>query len=75
MGKITDLMADKVGRFTDLGAVLLEYYRAKSSNGLNTRPWEIEIVNAAFKLGGFTNLVVVFENHCSLCTCWELSEN
>ena len=30
--KLTDLMAAKVGRFTDLGAVLLEYYRAKSSN-------------------------------------------
>ena len=33
--KLTDLMAVKVGRFTDLGAVLVEYYRAKSSNGLN----------------------------------------
>ena len=31
--KLTDLMAVKVGRFTDLGAVLVEYYRAKSSNG------------------------------------------
>ena len=31
--KLTDLMAVKVGRFTDLGAVLVEYYRAKSPNG------------------------------------------
>ena len=31
--KLTDLMAVKVGRFTDLGAVLVEYYRVKSSNG------------------------------------------
>ena len=28
-------MAVKVGRFTDLGADLVEYYRVKSSNGLN----------------------------------------
>ena len=31
--KLTDLMAIKMGRFTNLGAVLVEYYRAKSSNG------------------------------------------
>ena len=31
--KLTDLMAVKVGRFTDLGTVLVENYRAKSSNG------------------------------------------
>ena len=31
--KLADLMAVKVGRFTDLGAVLVENYRAKSSNG------------------------------------------
>ena len=31
--KLTDLMAVKVGRFTDLVAVLVELYRAKSSNG------------------------------------------
>ena len=28
-------MAVKVGRFTDLGAVLVEFYRAESFNGLN----------------------------------------
>ena len=27
--KLTDLMAVKMGRFTDLGAVLVEWYRAK----------------------------------------------
>ena len=46
-------MAVKVGKFTDLGAVLVEWYRAKSSNGIKharfeTRPWEIEFVNTGF---------------------------
>ena len=79
MCKLTDLMAVKVGRFTDLGAVLVEYYRAESSNGLNmqglthvlgTSKWLIR----GHKLGGLNDLVVVFESHCSLCRCRELSE-
>ena len=28
----------------------------------------------AFKVGRFTDLVAVFESHCSLCTCKEVSE-
>ena len=28
----------------------------------------------AFQVEGFTELVAVFESHCSLCTCRELSE-
>ena len=77
--KLTDLMAVKVGRFTDLGAVLVEYYRAKSSKGLNMQGLthvlgKSKLLKRAYKVGGFTDLVAVFESHCSLCTCRELSE-
>ena len=77
--KLTDLMAVKVRRFTDLGAVLFEYYRAKSSEGLNMQGLthilaKSKLLILAFKVGGFTDLVAVFESHCSLCTWRELSK-
>ena len=72
-------MAVKVGRFTDLEAVLVEYYRAESSNGLNMQGLTHVIGKSkwfkrAYKLEGLNDLVVVFESHCSLCRCRELSE-
>ena len=74
--KLTDLMAVKVGRFTDLGAVLVEYYRVKSSNGLNKQGLtqvlgKSKLLLPAFKVGRFTDLVAVFEI-TSLCTCREV---
>ena len=73
-------MAVKVGRFTDLVAVLVEFYRAKSSNGYNLQGFTHVLGKAkfsisAFKVEGFTELLAVFESHCSLCTCREISKN
>ena len=40
--------------------------------------WDIleiaKLLLPAFKVGGFTELVAVFESHCSLCACRKLSE-
>ena len=77
--KLTDLMAVKVGRLTDLGAVLVEYYRAKSSKGLYMQGLthvlgKLKLIIRAYKVGEFTDLLAVFESHCSLCTCRDLSE-
>ena len=71
-------MAVKVGRFTDLGAVLVEYYRAKSLNGENMQGFthdlgKSKLLLPAFRVGRFTELVAVCEI-TSLCTCRESSE-
>ena len=77
--KLTDLMAVKVGKFTDLGAVLVEYYTAKSSKGLNMQGLtnvlgKSKLIIWAYQVGGFTDSLAVIESHCSLCRCRELSE-
>ena len=67
-------MAVKVGRFTDLEAVLVKYYRAKSSNGINIQGLthvhgKSNLLIPAFKVGRLTDLVADFKSHLSLCTC------
>ena len=67
--KLTDFMAVKVRIFTDLEAVLFEYYRVKSSNGLNMQGLihvmiKSKLLIRAFKVGGFTGLVAVLESPC-----------
>ena len=61
-----------MGRFTDLVAVLVEYYRAKSSNGENMQGFthvlgKAKLLIPAFKVEGFNEMVAVFESLCSLC--------
>ena len=77
--KLADLMVVKVGRFTDLGAVLVEYYRAKSNKGFNMQGLthvlrKSKLLIRTYKVGAFTDLVAVFESHCCLCTCGEHTE-
>ena len=77
--KLTDLMAVKVGRFTDLGAVLVEYYWASSNKGFNMQGLthvfgKSKLFIRTYKVGAFTDLVAVFESHCCLCTCREHAE-
>ena len=77
--KLTDLMAVKVGRFTDLGAVLVEYYWASSNKGFNMQGLthvfgKSKLFIRTYKVGAFTDLVAVFESHCCLCTCMEHAE-
>ena len=69
--KLTDLMAVKVGRFTDLRAILFEYCRIKSSKILNMQSLthvlgKLKWLILAFKVGEFTDLMAVFESHCCL---------
>ena len=61
-------MAVKLGRFTNLVAVLVDYYRAKSSKGVNMQGLTHVLRNSKslippFKIGVFTDLVAVFESH------------
>ena len=77
--KLTDLMAIKVGRFTDLVAVLVEYYWGKSNKGFNMQGLthileKSKLLIRTYKVEGFTDLVAVFESHCWLCTCREHTE-
>ena len=58
-------MAVKVGRFTDLGAVLVGYYREKSSDGYNIQGLthvlgKAKLLIPAFEVGSLTDLVAVF---------------
>ena len=78
--KLTDLTAVKVGRFTDLVAVLVEYYWAKSNKGFNMQGLthvlgKSKLFIRTYKVGAFTDLVAVFESHCWICTCREHAEN
>ena len=65
MSILTDLIAAKVGRFTDLGVVLVEYYRVKSFNGLKHTSFTRVLGNSqllipAFKVGLFNDLLADF---------------
>ena len=78
--KLTDLMAVKVGRLTDLGAVLVEYCLTRSSKGLYMQGLthvlgKLKLIIRAYKVGEFTDLLAIFESHCSLAGVGNFQRN